>query len=339
MTNVWIRQVRRKAVWGPKRTVGALCLLLVGGLAASPADAKTHSSQAPKKQAGAPGAFVKNYKIDDALTDAADHANPNLTTRVIVTLVPGATLPNEFKKYTRNTKLDLINGEVLDLPNGVLRKLAAPPNVFRLHFDRPIKTHNYRTSITPGARFVTDFMGITGAGVGIAVIDSGISTWHDDLTNKSSTLYPYGNQRVSKFVDFVNGRTLPYDDNGHGSHVAGIIGGNGYDSNGEKSGIAPDASLVSLKVLDANGQGSISHIIAALDWVAANYRTYNIRVVNMSVGAGIYESYWTDPLTLAAKRVTDLGITVVAAAGNLGKNAQGQLKYGGRTAPGPAPWA
>ena len=80
---------------------------------------------------------------------------------------------------------------------------------------------------------------------------------------------PYGNQRVSAFVDFVNGRTTPYDDDGHGTHVAGIIAGNGYDSNGQKAGIAPDASLVVLKVLDGNGQGTISNIIAALDWVLA----------------------------------------------------------------------
>ena len=338
MKNVWIRQVRRKAVWGPKRTIGALSFLFVAALAVGPADAKTHSRQAPKKQAGAPGALVKNYKIDDELSDRADHGNPGLTTRVIVTLVPGATLPNEFKKFTRNTRLDLINGEVLDLPNGVLRKIASHPNVFRVHYDRPIKTHNYRTSVTTGARVVTDNMGITGAGVGVAIIDSGISTWHDDLTNKSSTLYPYGNQRVSKFVDFVNGRPLPYDDNGHGSHVAGIIAGNGYDSNGEKEGIAPGANLVSLKVLDANGVGTISNIISALGWIAANGKTYNVRVVNMSVGANIKESYWTDPLTLACKRLTDAGIVVVAAAGNMGKNAAGQLQYGGITAPGNAPW-
>src|SRR5256886_4498327 len=108
------------------------------------------------------------------------------------------------------------------------------------------------------------------------------------------------------------------DDNGHGTHVGGIIMGNGYDSQGSKSGIAPGASLVSLKVLDANGQGAISNIIAALNWIIANRTTYNIRVVNLSVGAPIRESYWTDPLTLAVKQVTDLGITVVAAAGNLG---------------------
>ena len=102
--------------------------------------------------------------------------------------------------------------------------------------------------------------------------------------------------------------------------------------------MAPDADIVSLKVLDANGQGTISDIIAALDWVAANAGTYNIRVVNMSVGAGIHESYWTDPLTLAAKRLVDQGIVVVAAAGNFGKNAQGQIQYGGIAAPGNAPW-
>src|SRR6185503_5033098 len=98
------------------------------------------------------------------------------------------------------------------------------------------------------------------------------------------------------------------------------------------------ASLVSLKVLDANGVGTISRIIAALNWIAANHATYKIKVVNMSVGAGVYESYWTDPLTLAAKALADKGITVVAAAGNLGKNAAGQLQWGGITAPGNAPW-
>jgi subtilisin family serine protease len=174
--------------------------------------------------------------------------------------------------------------------------------------------------------------------VGVAVIDSGFTSWHDDLTNKSSKLYPYGNQRVSKFVDFVNGRAAPYDDNGHGTHVSGTITGNGYDSNGDKAGIAPNASLISLKVLDQNGAGTISHIIAALNWVALNATKYNIRVVNMSVGAGVYESYWTDPLTLAAKALTDKGITVVAAAGNIGKNHDGKLQWGGITAPGNAPW-
>jgi subtilisin family serine protease len=188
-------------------------------------------------------------------------------------------------------------------------------------------------------------MGYNGAGVGIAVIDSGISQFHDDLTagylangNPSPTSYPYADQRVSMFVDFVNGRTQPYDDNGHGTHVSGIIAGNGRDSSGQKEGIAPAASLVSLKVLDADGRGTISKIIAALDWVSKNAATYNIKIVNLSIGAGIHESYWTDPLTLAAKHVVDQGIVVVAAAGNLGKDALGNPQWGAITAPGNAPW-
>ena len=329
--------VRQKAVWGPKRTLVAAALVVFGFSTNSMA-AGNHVQSAAKAKPGVPGAQVKNYKLDDELTRRGTNGDPLSTSSVIVELMPGAQLPNEFKKYAKGGKLDIINGQVLELSNGQLKKLAANPDIFRVHENRPLKTHNYRTSITVGAAFVNQFLGYTGAGIGIAVLDSGIASWHDDLTNKSSTVYPYGNQRVAKFVDFVNGRTLPYDDNGHGSHVSGSILGNGYDSYGTKTGIAPGASLVSLKVLDANGQGTISNIIAALNWIVQNRTTYNIRVVNLSVGAPIHESYWTDPLTLAAKRVTDLGITVVAAAGNMGRNAAGQLQMGAITAPGNAPW-
>jgi serine protease AprX len=182
-------------------------------------------------------------------------------------------------------------------------------------------------------------MGYTGRNVGVAVIDTGVTDWHDDLTNKiAGNSQPHGNQRVSAFVDFINGHSQPYDDNGHGSHVAGIILGNGYDAEGKQSGMAPDADLVALKVLDKDGKGSISTIIAALDWVGHNAKTFNIKVVNVSAGSGVTESYWTDPLTLAAKRLVDQGIVVVAAAGNLGLNAKGEKQYGGILSPGNAPW-
>jgi serine protease AprX len=309
-----------------------------------------HVRHVSSEEGGQPGSHVKHYQLDDELDRRSNDGKSSVkTSRVIVELVPGAKLPKEFKRYERrfgvgdsrggdDNNLNILNAQVLELPNGVLKQLAKHPNVFRLHLDRPIKGHIYRTSVTVGANTVHQSLGYTGKGIGVAVIDSGITTWHDDLTNRTSTLFPYGNQRVRKFVDFVNGRALPYDDNGHGSHVAGIIAGNGYDSNGQKTGIAPDANIISLKVLDANGTGTISNIIAALNWVAVNATTYNIKVVNMSVGAGIYESYWTDPLTLAAKKVTDQGITVVAAAGNLGKDHLGNLQKGGITAPGNAPW-
>jgi serine protease AprX len=355
-----LNPVRRKAVWGPKRLASAL-LVTLACAAPNTAAAAQHYQEGARKKAGVPSESVKDYKLDDELSERAKDRNPTKTTRVIVTLAPGATLPAEFSRFIHyrngksgananqnndsdgngnhdNGRLDLINGMVLDLPNGVLKVLASHPNTFRVHYDRPLRTENYRTSITIGARVIQQALGYTGAGIGVAVIDSGISTWHDDLTSTTSQLFPYGNQRVVKFVDFVNGRALPYDDNGHGTHVAGIIAGNGYDSKGEKAGVAPAASLISLKVLDQNGQGTISNIIAALGWIATNASTYNIRVVNMSVGAGVYESYRTDPLTLATKALTDKGITVVAAAGNLGKNALGSLQWGGVTAPGNAPW-
>jgi serine protease AprX len=334
-----VDRISRKAVWGSKCLVPALLIACVVGLAPSASAAGRHNRNGARKQPGVRTASVKNYKLDGEITQRSTRGNPLFTTSVIVTLVPGAAVPPEFKRFARADKLDIINGVVLDVPNSVLKKLEAHPAVFQVHFNRAIATHNYRTGVTVGARTVQDTLGFTGAGIGVAVIDSGITTWHDDLTKGNSTkTYPYGNQRVTKFVDFVHGKTLPYDDNGHGSHVAGIILGNGYDSLGEKAGIAPGAALVSLKVLDANGAGTISSIIAALNWVAVNAKTYNIRVVNMSVGANIHESYWTDPLTLAAKKVTDLGITVVTAAGNLGTNAQGATQYGGITAPGNAPW-
>jgi serine protease AprX len=325
-------------VWGARLAVAVAAFLVVGLASNAFADGR-HIRTAKKVRPGQESSQARQYKSDDEVTRRSS-GNPLHTSSVIITLVPGGQLPSEFKKFARaGGKLDIINGQVLDLPNGLLRKLAAHPDIFRIHDNRPIQTHNYRTSITVGAATVRDSMNLTGAGIGVAIIDSGIATWHDDLTNQSSTLYPYGNQRVRKFVDFVNGRTQPYDDNGHGTHVAGIIAGNGYDSKDEeKAGIAPDASLVSLKVLDANGQGTIGNLIAALNWVAVNAKTYNIRVVNMSVGARIHESYWTDPLTLAAKAVTDRGVTVVTAAGNRGKNAAGHLQWGGITAPGNAPW-
>ena len=87
---------------------------------------------------------------------------------------------------------------------------------------------------------------------------------------------------------------------------------------GAHAGIAPAAHLVSLKVLDQHGGGVISDVIAAFEWAVANKVAHNIRVINLSVGAAVTESYETDPLTLAAKRAVDSGIVVVTAAGNFG---------------------
>jgi serine protease AprX len=189
-----------------------------------------------------------------------------------------------------------------------------------------------RTSSTIGTTALRQALGYDGAGVGVAIIDSGITSWHDDLTSYGAS------QRVHQFVDFVNGGATAYDDYGHGTHVAGIVAGNGFDSGDARSGIAPAAHLIVLKVLDGSGRGHISHVIAALEYAITHKDALSIRIVNLSIATGVYESYDTDPLTLAAKRVVEGGIVVVAAAGNHGRYQNGSDAYGGVTAPGNAPW-
>jgi serine protease AprX len=320
-----------KIVFGAKPAIAALALCLACASSATAGQAnRSGGSSRPR--------VAQPRKLDRELTSRVALGAGWRHTRLIVQL-NGASLPTELKPYQR-AHLDLIDAYVLEMPDRALNLVAQQPSVRSAHFDRPIWASDYLSTHTTAADAVWDSLGYTGKGVGVAVIDSGISSWHDDLTPQltKARRYPYGDQRVAAFVDFVNGQAQPYDDHGHGSHVAGIILGNGYDSRGRQSGMAPDADLVALKVLDHDGKGSISNILAALDWVARNAAQYHIKVVNLSAGAGVTESYWTDPLTLGAKRLVDQGIVVVAAAGNLGKNADGQEQYGGILCPGNAPW-
>src|SRR6478735_5203685 len=278
-------------------------------------------------------------KLDRTLRRRADGSSG--TSRVIVVMKAGAE-PTDGKRFggVLRSRLDLVGGSVLDLPNSQLAALAARADVESIHDDRPVFAHLNRVAVTVGGRDVQANMGLDGAGIGVAVIDSGVTRWHDDLTDltTSGRLRGRDGQRVAAFVDFVNGAPEAYDDNGHGTHVAGIIAGNGYDTGGLRAGMAPAAQLVSLKVLDADGQGTISSVIAAFQWAIMNRRAHNIRVINLSVGAAVTESFNSDPLTLAAKRAVDAGIVVVAAAGNFGRNDRGETQYGGITAPGNAPW-
>ena len=166
---------------------------------------------------------------------------------------------------------------------------------------------------------------IKGTGVGVAVIDSGITSWHDDLTyNGTSTRaderWSAGGRASSTSSTAAHRRTTTTVTAATSPAPLPATATTRY---GARAGIAPEAHLVGLKVLDENGRGVISDVIAALDWVVANKNAYNIRVANLSVGAAVTESYRTDPLTLAAKRAVDAGIVVVAAAGNLGRNTAG----------------
>lgn len=221
-----------------------------------------------------------------------------------------------------------VRGQVAVVPDSALERLAARPDVVALSLDRPVEGSMERATAAIGAAWVRESLGYDGTGVGVAIIDSGVTNWHDDL----------GATTVSHFVDFVANLPLAHDGYGHGTHVAGIIAGSGYDSGGARRGVAPGATLVVLKVLDAEGDGHISDVIAAMDYAVEQRERFNIRVINLSVAAGVYESYLTDPLTLAAKRAVDAGIVVITAAGNHGRTGKGQIQHGGITSPGNAPW-
>jgi serine protease AprX len=228
-------------------------------------------------------------------------------------------------------QLSIIEAQVADVPNAALLTLANNAIVRRIAADRPTGGTMERTGATVGAVTARQTFGYDGSGIGVAVIDSGVTPWHNDLNDQT------GAQRVDDFVDFVNGHTTPYDDYGHGTHVAGIIAGNGFNSGGARSGIAPGARISAVKVLNDSGRGRISDLIAAFEYVIAHKDTHSIRIVNLSVAAGVYESYDTDFLTLAAKRAVDAGLIVVAAAGNAGRRS-GRTQYASITAPGNAPW-
>ncbi|MCE1245454.1 MAG: S8 family peptidase [Firmicutes bacterium] len=148
-----------------------------------------------------------------------------------------------------------------------------------------------------------------GEGVTIAVIDTGIYP-HPDLISPEN--------RIVAFVDFVNGKKIPYDDNGHGTHVAGDAAGSGMMSDGLYKAPAPKAKLIGLKALAGQGGGKTSDIIKAIEWCIKNKEKFNIRVINMSLGHTASEDYQNDPTDQAVKKAYEAGIVVVAAAGNEG---------------------
>ena len=152
------------------------------------------------------------------------------TSKVILTINPGqeANAEKEIKKLggRLGRRLRLVNGMAVELPNRVIKRISERSEVLGVHFDRPIAGHMNRTAVSVGARAAQQAWGYDGAGVGVAVIDSGITGWHDDLTytgNKESVRVVAG-QRVTAFVDFVNNQLQAYDDNGHSELVSCVDG-------------------------------------------------------------------------------------------------------------------
>jgi serine protease AprX len=284
-------------------------------------------------------AFANNAKISPDLQSLL--SNPSSNVNVIVQYnsplpcsggglsgiisCPGITLPGGIL----NQVFSVINAVAGTIPASGVTALSNQPNVSYISLDRPLLATLDYSAAAVGAPAAWN-SGWDGTGIGVAVIDSGIYS-HPDL------LSAQGQSRVVYRQSFIGG--VQYDDFGHGTHVAGIVAGSGATSNVPGSthvltGMAPNANLLDLRVLDQNGSSSDSVVIAAIQQAVNLQNTYNVRVINLSLGRPIYESCAIDPLCEAAEAAWSDGIVVVVAAGNGGRNG-----YSTVLSPGNSPHA
>lgn len=285
-------------------------------------------------------------------------------TRAIITGVGGKVI-QEFKSLSQG---------VYVIPASAFGALDANPAVKYISNDRQIhrKLAYSAAAINAASAWSS---GYTGKGIGVAVLDSGIDASPNLGINGPAVVGPAKNlvntlaataaslgltpslavtlgQNVQSGIVYVqdftgvaaNAQSYGADWYGHGDHIAGIIASNGKDSicgncTLNMIGIAPNVSLINLKVLDENGDGNDSGVIAAVDAAIQLQKIYNIRVMNMSLGRPVYESYTQDPLCQAVEAAWKAGIVVVVAAGNDGRDDSfGNFGYGTITAPGNDPY-
>jgi serine protease AprX len=236
--------------------------------------------------------------------------------------------------------LPMINSAASTVKGSSLAALAKDSNVAYISPDRTVwatatVTDHYDQAVLAPYAWSKN---LTGSGIGVAVIDSGITAGRDfTLANGTGSRIVY-NQ------NFAGGQNTVADLYGHGTHVAGILAGNGMYSRGADFrktfiGIADNASLINLRVLDQNGAGRDSAVIAAIEKAISLKSRYNIRVINLSLGRAVYESYKLDPLCQAVEAAWKAGIVVVVAAGNEGRNDSAHTDgYGTIAAPGNDPY-
>jgi len=216
-----------------------------------------------------------------------------------------------------------IKGAHYSIPAERVAELSDDPEIAYISPDRPVHAMLDYANPTVNAN-IARAAGWDGTGVGIALIDSGLEGRPDlDQTVTGS------GARILHSASFLPS-TLSYstftnDDYGHGTHVAGILAGNGAMSECSRCtrsfiGIAPNANIINLRVLDAKGNGTDSSVINAISAAISLATTYNIKVINLSLGRPIYESYTQDPLCQAVESAWKSGIVVVVAAGNNGRD-------------------
>src|SRR5262245_1215069 len=265
---------------------------------------------------------------------AADPAKGELA-KTIVTFQGelGRKAQRIIEKYggTVRAELGIVDGVSALIPKGQLKQLAKDPAVTSVEPDLPVTlfpmdhagdTGDLEYENAWGVEHIgtpaVHAAGIRGAGVKVAVIDTGIDYLHDDPDDTPYVVDPefYGNYKGGH--DFVNNDDDPMDDNGHGTHVAGILAAekNGY----LVSGVAPDVDLYALKILNANGEGDESNLILALQWAV----THDIDVVNMSLG--MHTS--VPALATAVANASAAGVLLVAASGNVNPLSLNEVPFG-----------
>ena len=263
----------------------------------------------------------------NGLVDVIIQFNGTPSKDVMKQLGPYGQIKKQFKS---------VNAINISLPLATLQSLQTNPSVKYISPNRTMKGSLDITTQTVNANLAWA-SGWDGTGVGIAVIDSGVAPKADLMASNRI------NSRVVYSQSFVPGLDAS-DQFGHGTHVAGIIAGNGSASTGlgftrTLKGVAPNANLINLRVLDANGSATEDGVISAIDQAIALKNTYNIRVINLSLGHPIYETYLLDPLCQAVESAWQAGIVVVAAAGNYGRdNSLNTLGYGTIASPGNDPY-
>ena len=221
----------------------------------------------------------------------------------------------------KNTvRVPIGHGIATELSASLIARFSARSDVERIIYDAPVQLTDtafdpsalataYPTVVDAVAAWGNGVAPLTGSGVGIAVIDSGISA-HPDLGG-----------RVIMDRNFNATVTGTDDAYGHGTAVAGIIAGDGTASAGRYIGIAPEANLINLRVNDGTGAAPTSAIMNAILWAVLNKDIFNIRVLNLSLLTSVQESYQTSPIDAAVEYAWLKGIVVVVAAGNNGPNS------------------
>ncbi len=228
--------------------------------------------------------------------------------------------------------LHIINAFGAMLPAKALPRLAAAEGVRWISTDAPmvdaggpdgpVVTANLRNVYNSAVRADQAWaQGYQGSGIGVAVVDSSLDRYAADFAGRVTASVWVKTRKISLSGGYSTrvSITNSYADSfGHGTHVAGVIGGNGAASNGAYIGIAPKVKLINVQVADSNGAMSASDVIFALQWILENRAQHNIRVVNLSLNSAVPESYQTSAIGAAAEILWFNGIVVVTSAGNNG---------------------